>query len=54
MIPLLFGEVSAGLRQKCLRKILYSILFEDHPGTVCSCEYSASCFSNLKASTSSI
>jgi hypothetical protein len=32
MIPLLFGEKSAGLRQKCLRKILDSVLFGDKPG----------------------
>jgi hypothetical protein len=33
MIPLLFGETSAGLRQQCLRKILYSVLFNDAPGS---------------------
>ena len=34
MIPLLFGETSAGLRQKCLRKILESVLFQNQPGKI--------------------
>ena len=37
MIPLLFGETSAGLRQKCLRKILESVLFQNQPGKIAFC-----------------
>ena len=32
IIQLLFGDLSAGLRQKCIRKLLYTRLFDSDKG----------------------